>query len=138
MSKFEHADLKKLEGYWKELKELKQKLEFREWQLLYANKEEDENIGGGKSSGISDTTANKAIKLVDDKTYQNLKNIIDTIEKLYPQLDDAQKKIVQMRYWDDEEWEWEDIAAELNISRNKALNKRNALIDKTAEKLGWI
>lgn len=87
----------------------------------------------------SDTTFVKASALVQDKTYNNLKNIVETIDKLYPQLDDIQKSIVAMRYWDkDGCYEWEDIAAELSISRNKALNKRNALIDKTAEKLGWI
>ena len=118
---------------------MKKDLKFREWELLHQHKEQDENIGGGKSSNTSDTTFMKANALVEDKVYNNLKNIVETIEKLYPQLDDIQKKIVELRYWDKEGcWEWEDIAAELNISRNKALNKRNALIDKTAEKLGWI
>jgi len=139
MSKFNDADLKKIEGYWINLEKLKKDLKFREWELLHQHKEQDENIGGGKSSNTSDTTFVKANALVEDKVYQNLKNIVETIEKLYPQLDDIQKKIVELRYWDKEGcWEWEDIAAELNISRNKALNKRNALIDKTAEKLGWI
>lgn len=139
MSKFNDADLKKIEGYWIQLEKLKKDLKFREWELLHQYKEEDKNIGGGKSSNTSDTTFMKANALVEDKVYQNLKNIVETIEKLYPQLDDIQKKIVELRYWDKEGcWEWEDIAAELYISRNKALNKRNALIDKTAERLGWI
>ena len=139
MSKYNDADLKKIEGYWINLEKLKKDLKFREWELLHQHKEQDENIGGGRSSNTSDTTFVKASALVEDKVYQNLKNIVETIEKLYPQLDDIQQKVVQMRYWDkDGCWEWEDIAAELNISRNKALNKRNALIDKTAERLGWI
>ena len=137
--KFNDADLKKIEGYWINIEKLKKDLKFREWELLHQHKEQDENIGGGRDSNTSDTTFVKANALVEDKVYQNLKNIVETIEKLYPQLDDLQKRIVQLRYWDKEGcWEWEDIAAELNISRNKALNKRNALIDKTAEWMGWI
>lgn len=138
MRKFNHADLKKLEGYWIELNELKEKLKYREWQLLHAYKEEDTNVGGGRSSNISNPTEQKAIKLAEDKTYQNLKNVINVIEKLYPELDDVQKKIVRMKYWDSEEWDWNDIAKETNVSRSKALAKRNALIDKTAERLGWV
>lgn len=139
MTKFNDADLKKIEGYWINLDKLKKDLKFREWELLHQWKEQDENQGGGRSGHTSDTTFAKAAALVEDKTYNNLKNIVETIDKLYPQLDDVQKAIVAMRYWDkDGCYEWEDIAAELSISRNKALNKRNALIDKTAEKLGWI
>ena len=139
MTKFNDADLKKIEGYWINIDKLKKDLKFREWELLHAWKEQDENIGGGRSSNTSDTTFQKANALVEDKVYCNLKNIVETLETLYTQLDDIQKRIVELRYWDKEGcWEWEDIAEELNISRNKALNKRNALIDKTAEKLGWI
>ena len=137
--KINDADLKKIEGYWINLEKLKKDLKFREWELLHQHKEQDENIGGGRASNTSDTTFQKANTLVEDKVYNNLKNVVETLETLYTQLDDIQKKIVELRYWDkDGCYEWEDIAAELNISRNKALNKRNALIDKTAERLGWL
>jgi len=139
MSKFSIADLQKIEGYWTDIVKLKKELKFKEWELLNPEREEDNNIGGGRSSKISDKTAQRAIILAEDKAYQNLKNIIETIESTYKELDEDQKKIVSMRYWDEDGcYEWQEIADELYISRNKALNKRNNLIDKTAKKLGWI
>ncbi len=88
---------------------------------------------GGRSNTISDTTAKKAMLLTNDDYYQNLKRIIKTVEDLYNELDD------DMRYWDtDGCYEWEDIADKLYISRHKVLRKRNILIDKTAERIGWV
>ena len=139
MSKFNDADLKKIEGYWINLEKLKKDLKFREWELLHQHKEQDENIGGGKSSNTSDTTFVKANALVEDKVYNNLKNIVETIEKLYLELDDDQKKIVQMRYWDKKEcYEWQHVADELYMSVQRVLRKRNNLIDETAKRLGWV
>ena len=137
--KINEHDLKKLEGYWTDINKLKKDLRYREWELLNPHQEQDTNIGGGKSGKISDTTFQKATALLEDKQYNNLKNIVETIESIYPELDDDQKGIVKMRYWDKEDyWEWDDIAAELYITRYKVLKKRNLIIDKTAEKLGWV
>jgi len=137
--KINEHDLKKLESYWTDINKLKKDLRYREWELLNPHQEQDTNIGGGKSGKISDTTFQKATALLEDKQYNNLKNIVETIESIYPELDDDQKGIVKMRYWDKEDyWEWDDIAAELYITRYKVLKKRNLIIDKTAEKLGWV
>ena len=137
--KINEHDLKKLEGYWTDINKLKKDLRYREWELLNPHQEQDTNIGGGKSGKISDTTFQKATALLEDKQYNNLKNVIQVIEEVYKELDDLQKSIVDMRYWDKENyWEWNDIAEELNVSRSKVLNKRNSIIDKTAERIGWV
>jgi RinA family phage transcriptional activator len=140
MAKFNNdADIKKLEGYWSNLEDLKRELRYREWELLNPHQETDSNIGGGKANRVSDTTGNRAVLLADDRTYQNLKNIISTIEGLYPELDDDQKVIVQMRYWDKKEcYEWQHIADKLYMSVQRVLRKRNNIIDETAKRMGWI
>ena len=139
MSKFNDADLKKLEGYWSNLEQLKKDMRYREWELLHPYQETDTNVGGGRSNHTSDITGNRAILLAEDKEYQNLKNIVTTIENLYPELDDDQKIIVQMRYWDKKEcYEWQHIADELYMSVQRVLRKRNNLIDETAKRLGWV
>lgn len=139
MSKFNDADLKKLEGYWSNLEQLKKDMRYREWELFHPYQETDTNVGGGRSNHTSDTTGNRAILLAEDKEYQNLKNIVTTIENLYPELDDDQKIIVQMRYWDKKEcYEWQHIADELYMSVQRVLRKRNNLIDETAKRLGWV
>lgn len=138
MSKLTTAQAKTIEEYWLNLEDLKHQLRFREWELT-ENRSTDENIGGGKGNKISDTTGQKAILLAEDEKYQHYKKIISTIDYIYRHADDDMKTIVNMRYWDkDGVYEWEDIADELYISRSKVLRKRNLLIDKTAERLGWM
>ncbi|MER2111180.1 MAG: transcriptional regulator [Solibacillus isronensis] len=136
--KLSQAQNKLIEEYWMNIDDYRKKLKFREWELI-ENKTVDTNIGGGKSNRISDTTGNKAILLSSDENYQHTQKIINAIEKTYLSLDEDMKIIVNMRYWDKEGvYEWEDIADKLYISRSKVLRKRNLLIDKTAEKLGWM
>lgn len=137
MKKLTRYDIQTLERYWTEYHDNKKKLKFREWELL--NPGGQEELVGGRSSGISDSTGRKAGILLSDALYQNLQRIIKAVEVLYNNLDEEMQTIVDMRYWSGEVvYEWEDIADELRISRNKVLRYRNILIDKTAEKVGWV
>ena len=136
--KLSRLERKMIEEYWIHIDDYRKKLEFRYWELT-EKKSDDGNIGGGKSSGISDTTARKAMLLAEDEQYQHYKKIVEAITSMYTELDDDLKTIVDMRYWDrDGVYEWEDIADKLYISRNKVLRLRNLLVDKTAERLGWV
>lgn len=138
MSKLTTAQAKTIEEYWSNLKDLKRQLRFREWELT-ENRSTDENIGGGKSNRISDTTGDKAVLLLNDEKYSHYKKIVQAIEQTYANADSDMQTIADMRYWDkDGVYEWEDIADKLYISRSKVLRKRNLLIDKTAERLGWL
>lgn len=139
MTKLEKYDLQKIESYWRDIDHLRQRLKFREWELLEPYREEDTNKGGGKNNIPSDTTARKAMILVADVEYQNLKRIVTSVEGIYTQLDNDQKKIVQMRYWDKSDcFEWQEIADELFLSVSKTLRKRNTIIDETARRIGYV
>lgn len=139
MSKLSRHDIQKLEDYWINLNEYKKQLKFREWELLNAHKESDCNIGGGRSSHISDTTAQKGIVLAEDMLYQNLQRIINGIEQLYISLNEDEKTIVDMRYRTKRGYnEWEDIAYELGYSRRKVLKIRDNLIDRTAAEIKYV
>ena len=138
MTKLSPVQNKTIEEFWKNIDDYRKQLKFREWELL-ENKNDDTNVGGGKSNQTSDTTAKKAIILAEDTRYQHLKNVVQTIEQLYEELDQDQKTIVRMRYWDKTEcYEWQHIADELYMSVQRVLRKRNAIIDETAKRLGWV
>ncbi|WP_339262046.1 transcriptional regulator [Lysinibacillus sp. FSL K6-3209] len=138
MTSLSRSEVQTIEKYWIDYEVYKKKLKFREWELLHPQNEQGEMVGG-RSNTISDTTAKKATVLANDAYYQNLKRIIKTVEDLYRDLDEDMRTIVDMRYWDkDGCYEWEDIADRLYISRHKVLRKRNILIDKTAERIGWV
>lgn len=134
-------DLMKLEEYWKNHKENKKLLDYRQYQLLSKNSD-DENSGGGSNSvrQVSKPVEQAAIKLDEDDLYQNLRRIIHVVEVLYVEADEDLKKIIDMRYWDNDSnfFEWEDIADALFMSRSKVLRKRNGLLDDTAERIGWV
>lgn len=137
--KLSRHDIQKLEDYWINLEDYKREMRHRERDLIEGWLESDTNIGGGKSNKISDTTGNKATILADDVMLQNLKRIVHTIESLYKELDNDQKTIVDMRYRDKQgDYEWKHIADELFMSQWQVLRKRNALIDETARRLGWV
>lgn len=136
--KLTQAQCKTIEEYWTNIGDYRKQLKFREWELT-ENRTVDENIGGGKVNRISDPTAAKAAALIQDERYQNYSKIIRAIEQTYATVDEDLRTIVSMRYWDKNDvYEWEDIADKLYISRSKVLRKRNLLIDKTAERLGWL
>lgn len=131
--------VKQLEDYWINHKDYKKQLYYRELEVLHPYRETDSNIGGGKSNRTSDTTMIKAAALAEDARYNHLKQIITVVEEVYAELDDDQRTIVDMRYFDkDECYEWADIADKLYMSVYRVLRKRNRIIDITAEKLGWL
>lgn len=135
--KLSRLERKMIEEYWIHIDDYRKKLEFRYWELT-EKKSDDGNIGGGKSSDISDTTARKAMLLAEDELYQNLKRIVDGIDRLYETLDDDEKIIVDMRYRIQRGHnEWEDIAYELGYSRRKVLKIRDGIIDRTANEVKW-
>ena len=136
--KLTRLEKKMIEEYWRNIDEYRTKRDFRFWQVT-EKKEVDENIGGGRSSGISDTTAQKAMIIANDDTYQHYKKIIEAIEKTYEEMEQELKEIVHMRYWNDLEYmTWDDIAIETCRSNRTIFRMRNTLIDRTAKKLGWL
>lgn len=144
MSKLTVAQCKTIEEYWSDIPSLKKQLKFREWELT-ENKTTDENIGGSKGNRISDTTGNKAILLVEDERYQNLKKNVEAIEYVVNKVTEDKKQrllreFMEMKYIskDSNYMDWDDVAIELDISKAKAYKLRNKLIDMTAEKLGWL
>jgi hypothetical protein len=58
------------------------------------------NTGGGRSGKVSAPRENKAILLLEDKLFQNLQHIVNTIDSMYEKLDHDFKTIVDMCYWD--------------------------------------
>src|SRR6185312_16510064 len=97
VQKLTKYDLQKLEEYWINHANNKRLLQFREWELTAKVNDDESGVHG---SGISKPTEVLAQKLLLDRKYQNLKLIIDVVEKLYKEADSDIRTIVDMRYWD--------------------------------------
>lgn len=140
MTKFNKYDILKLEEYWTNHESNKKKLRYREWELMNPVSELDENFSGSSSSFISKPTERNAIRLAEDRLYQNLKANVKAVDDIYNSLDEESKRIVHMRYWEEDGhcYEWDEIAKELNMSRSTVLRKRNIIVDEMAKRIGWF
>ena len=130
-------DLGKMEQYWEGHKANKRLMKLREIELLHPHLLAEENTGI-RSGAISKPTENKAMILTEDAYYCNLKRIVTTVEDLYEQADEDTKKIIHLRYWSEDYYDWETIADKVYMSRFAALQKRKTLMVKTMEKIGWV
>lgn len=144
MTKLTTAQNKTIEEYWSDIPSLREQLRFREWQLT-ENKTVDENMGGGKSNRISNPTCDKAVILLGDERYQNLRKTVNAIDYVIRKVSEDKKQqtlreFMEMKYIskDSNYLDWEDVAEELGVPKTKAYKLRNKLIDMTAKELGWL
>ena len=111
----------------------------REEELLNPYTPTDTNIGGGKSNRTSDTTAVKAITLADDRILQRIRFQYRVVKRTYDSADEDTQEIIKEYYFKQPRTKtWDGIALQVNWSRRKCLNIRNAFFDKLADELGFV
>ena len=130
---FKHIE-SELYSYHETLKEI----QFLRNNLMFCKENDDENIGGGRSSFISSPTEQIGTKLATHKRLNNLETIANAIEKVYTGLPDSHQKLIKLKYWTKPQLKtWDGIAQELNVSRRQAFNWRDEVINTISEVLGW-
>ena len=109
------------------------KLDVQSLEKLWTNQEVNKARLEALKQKSSLTTDSKHLK-------RNLETITGAIETLCSELEPDLKTIVEMRYWDKKGhcYDWEEIADHLFMSRSKVFRKRNVLLRKTAELIGWV
>ncbi|WP_336832975.1 transcriptional regulator [Staphylococcus pseudoxylosus] len=136
MQTLERHDIKKLEGYIKNIKQYRKDLKFRGYEIL--ENHDPENIGAGKSNMPGNPIEREVLKRFNDKKYNNLDNIVSSVEKLIANVDDETLQIMKMKYWSDlDEYSWDDIADELFISRRTLGRRRDKWLLLLAEYMGY-
>ncbi|MEP9852120.1 transcriptional regulator [Staphylococcus aureus] len=136
MQTLERHDIKKLEGYIKNIAEYKKQLKFRGYELM--ENHEPENIGAGKSNLPGNPVQNEVIKKLNDKKYNQLNNIVTSVEKLIENVDDETLEIMHMKYWDKlDRYTWEDVADEMFMSRRTLGRRRDKWLLMLAEYMGY-
>ena len=87
---------------------------------------------------------NKLEKMVPNENpvyFSNLESIVIGLSKVYEEVEVEVeiKQIIEMRYWNKTDFlEWIEIADELFISRSKVIRKRNLLLKKTIDAIGYV
>ena len=80
------------------------------------------------SGRISDSTADRAIALLEHRKLERLRRIVRAIEAAYEEMTEEQRRIVHMRYWTRPPREWKEIAKVMSYSERQVYNFRNKLL----------
>jgi len=106
-------------------------------EILHASPEPN-RVGGGRSNLPSDTTAQRATRLVTDKRLSSLSEVAEAIKDVYDGLSPERQKLVRLKYWTrPQRLTWDGIAMELHVSRRTAINWRDEIVQEIALRLGW-
>lgn len=138
MQTLERHDIAKLEGYIKNIKQYRKELKFRGYELL--ENHDPENLGAGKSNMPGNPIEREVLKRFSDKKYNNLDNIVSSVEKLINTVDDDSLDAMKLKYWHEQGayLTWEDVAKEYNMSRTAMTNRRNAWLMMLADYMDYV
>ncbi|HEF4447411.1 MULTISPECIES: RinA family phage transcriptional regulator [Staphylococcus] len=138
MITIERHDIKKLEDYIKNIERYRRELKVREYELL--ENHEPENVGAGKSNIPGNPIEKESIKKLSDNRYNNLRNIVKGVDKLIYESDEDTQDLMRLRYWECPIGcsEWEDIADYFGTSKTSILRRRDAMINRLAEFIGYV
>jgi RinA family phage transcriptional activator len=113
-------------------------IDFLRKNIMFTKENDDENIGGGKSSFISSPTENIGTRLATHRKLTRLEEVTHAIEKVYTGLPDDYQKLVKLKYWTrPQTLTWEGIADKIPVSRRTAFNMRDEIVYAIGEVLGW-
>lgn len=130
------ATFKHIEAEWYKYPQTVKEIQRLRYNIIQSSTV-DENVGGGRSGMISKPTEIAATRLTTHKQLDYLEDIVYAIETVYNLSNDQYKRLVQIRYWNKRNLNWDQIAGELGYSRGHAIRIRNHMITDTAELLGW-
>jgi RinA family phage transcriptional activator len=106
--------------------------------IIFCKENDDENVGGGRSSLPSSPTERIGTMLASNKKLEHLEKIANAIEKVYTGLPEDYQKLIRLKYWTrPQTLTWEGIADKIPVSRRTAFNMRDEVVYTIAEVLGW-
>lgn len=106
-------------------------------ELTYPVNAPDENIGGSRSSNVSNPTERLAVTIMDDMLISNLKHTKNIVDEVLDDLEPEARKVIQLYYIDHpRKYTWSGVAEKTNFSAGHCRKIRNAVFEKIANKLG--
>ncbi len=98
-------------------------------------------IGLAKTTGHSDPTAKKALKMMESPKVRELRRCIGAIRRMIRILkaspDPGRYKLIELTYWSNGRYDVEGVCRKLNISRSTYNRWKREALEIVAERLGW-
>lgn len=137
-TKLKKATFKHIESELYSYQDTLREIEFLRRNIMFCKENDDENVGGGRSSLPSSPTEKIGTRLATHKKLNQLEEVAHAIEKVYTGLPEDYQKLVRLKYWTRPQLKtWEGIADELHVNRATAMRWRDMIIQTISELLGW-
>ena len=105
---------------------------------MFTTENDDENVGGGRSSFPSSPTEMIGTRLATHKRLNQLEGIVNAINKVYTRLPETHRQLLQLKYWTKpQQLTWEGIAQKLHVSRRQAFYWRDEIVNLIGQAIGW-
>lgn len=99
-------------------------------------REVDENVGGGKSNVMGKPVENLAVRYLSDKRLLFLQNVQDSIRDTLDGLDDNTRKLIELRYFNNDEYNWKQVAKLFSYSPAQVYRIRYRVLETFANRVG--
>lgn len=134
------ATFKNIEAILRDYPDYDRYIAEREQAILYPDSiYSDENIGGGRTSRISNPTQQKALTIADDKRLNTLIYYRNAIERIINNTDPITNQIIREYYFARPQLKtWEGVAFSCNMSSSNCRKLRDRFFDRLADELGFI
>lgn len=106
-------------------------------EIIFGETNDDENVGGGRSSEPGRPTERIATRLTTNRRLRNLEEIEQAIESALNQVPGECQKTIKLKYWSNKRLSWEAIGEKVPCHRTTAIRYRRNFIELVAEKIGW-
>lgn len=99
--------------------------------------EVDENVGGGKSNVMGKPVENLAVRYLTDKRLLFLQNVHESIHDTLVGLDNSTRKIIELRYFHNDEYNWKQVAKLFSYSPAQIYRIRYRVLEMFANRAGF-
>lgn len=119
-------------------------MDYHKYPTLIANRravlsvrEVDENVGGGKSNIMGKPVENLAVRYLSDKRLLFLQNVQESIQDTLDGLDDNTRQIIELRYFNNDKYNWRQVAKLFNYSPAQIYRIRYRVLEMFANRAGF-
>jgi len=106
--------------------------------IIEGSTQNNEYIGVAARSGYKTSSVEiKGTLLADHILLNEMTRITDAIQKVYKHLPESKQKLMELKYWSNEDYTIEQLAEKLNISESTVKRWRQEIVYRVAMMLGW-
>lgn len=132
-----HSTKKYLEDELFNYRQMSQYITDLRQEIMDPHKEEDENIGGGRSNSNVSTVEIKATRLVNDKRLKRVQEVKQAIETVYNESGDIQKQFLDIYYFTKpRRFTIPGVAEQLNVSESTVHRMKKSILKALADEIG--